>query len=540
MKDKAVGSDKPSSDDFDLDSFLRENNFLSDESDHEERKEESRANKTTSTKRPTKNAKAASASTGSDPNATMSYKAADLDYPEFPFVGEDKPAKPSRITSSRKKASAEKSSVANEDLGATQLMTALDTGNIKSDLPATKSKTKASKSSAASGKKTLTDTSAANAKSISADAKNVSETSSGTDSKTSSGVLKPASRNGKPVPAKTDVKSKTGSMPAKKTTTAGKGTVAQKKGRANTATNAKAVKNKPHLQTLANPKDFHIAEIDGSTYHIRGGGTRHNKRTPMLVIVVAAVIIVALAVSGTVLANSYFSMLEKNTVKPVVTLTSSDTRPAIDAQMPKLLDHVNGSAQEAYDKLLASGWPVHIRSRATQEDPNNTGGVIAKVSPELSDEALSVYFEKEFNGFNFDDLQNSFNGSWLLDIAHGSEGALTQLKYLNFAVEATADAADPLMAELKHLRTLQGLAGEGSVVISEGQDDFNNSYIQGTITINETKYYWKIVGIAFKEYYGGDDNRDLPATSVFVRCSVGTYNFYGGEEPPANNGAATT
>jgi hypothetical protein len=494
MKDKTVRSGSPASDDFDLDSFLKENNFLTDEDDKNIKKD-SRASSAASSSGVGKAQKSRS-KPSADPNATVSYQAADLDYPEFPFV-EDHDSGGTRDRSvGRKKAAATKNAVPTE---AKVAASASAQAEDKLKNPSTKKAVDAAASAAKA------------------------KAGTGTGASSSS----PSS------------KSKTGSMTARKTGSMAKVSAARKKGHLGAKGNTKAAQGGPRLQTIANPNDFHHAEIDDSSYHIRGGGTRHNKRTPALVIVVAAVIIVAVVLLGALLINMYTTMVDKSTVKPVVTLTAAETRAAIDAQMPRVVDHTKSNATDVYNALAANGWSVYLNSRATEDDPNNAGGEIIRLDPAVSADVLNGYYSGEFNSYDFDELQKSFNGSWFLDISHGGQGALAQLKYINFAAEATSNEADPLKAELLHLKSLQGLEGEGVVVLNEGVDDFGNTFIQGTITVGDTKYYWKLVGIALNEYYGGKDKRDLPSTAVFVKCSVSTFNFYGAVEPEENPDAGS-
>jgi hypothetical protein len=501
MKDETVRSGNTASGDFDLDSFLKENNFLTDEDDKNIKKD-SRASSSIARGSGVNNAQKTQSKPNADPNATVSYQAADLDYPEFPFVEDHDSGGTRDRAGGRKKAAATKNAVVAE---------AKVAAGVGSQAAANGSAQAADKLKNPSTKKTVD----AAAPAVKAKA--------GTGASSSS----PSS------------KSKTGSMTARKTGSMTKVAAARKKGHPSAKGNAKTAQGGPRLQTIANPKDFHRAEIDDSSYHIRGGGTRHNKRTPALVIVIAAVIIVAVVLFGALLINMYTTMVDKSTVKPVVTLTAAETRAAIDAQMPRVVDHTKSNATDVYNAFIANGWSVYLNSRATEDDPNNAGGEIIRLDPAVPADVLNGYYSGEFNSYDFDELQKSFNGSWFLDISHGGQGALAQLKYINFAAEATANEADPLKAELLHLKSLQGLEGEGVVVLNEGVDDFGNTFIQGTITVGDTKYYWKLVGIALNEYYGGKDKRELPATAVFVRCSVSDFNFYGAVEPEENAGAGS-
>jgi hypothetical protein len=138
-----------------------------------------------------------------------------------------------------------------------------------------------------------------------------------------------------------------------------------------------------------------------------------------------------------------------------------------------------------------------------------------------------------FNAYSLDELQKSFNGAWIFDISQGDLGVFLQLEYVNFAALSLVD-------ELERLRAAQGLAGDDSVLDSQGTDDYDNSYIRGYIVIEETTYYWELIGISFGEYYRGQDKRDLPETSVFVKCKIANYSFYEMSGTPIGSGSGTS
>jgi hypothetical protein len=243
---------------------------------------------------------------------------------------------------------------------------------------------------------------------------------------------------------------------------------------------------------------------------------------------------------GVGLLGFFFKSVYDNFVvaKPdesIIVLTPAETREAIDSQLPRMLDYINSSVDEANAAFVEAGWNVVIDQRVSTNnlDRSSAGNEIIHLSPSVDQAVLDRgYYEGEFNAYDFDELQQSFNGAWMLDISRGDRGTYLQIEYVNFA-------ASSLDEELEHLRALQGLDGENSAIDSRGEDEHGNTYIRGYSVIGGseateeaeavegTMYYWEVIGIAFGDYYGGQDRRDLPPTAVLVKCRLANFDFYG-------------
>ncbi|MDR0347480.1 MAG: hypothetical protein LBH56_03810, partial [Coriobacteriales bacterium] len=287
------------------------------------------------------------------------------------------------------------------------------------------------------------------------------------------------------------------------------------------------------LSSLANPEDFQETHFADSSYRIRGGGTRHNRPSLPLLIIIAVVVVVGAGLLIYSLATAYDNLLVEKPPVNNVTLTSSETRTAIDEEMPRLLDYLSGNADAAYAVLAEAGQNVTLDERVTLSnfDSSAQGKKVIHLSPTVDAAILDEgYYEGGFDAYTLDELQQSFNGAWILDILHGNSGAYLQFDYINFA-------ATSLESEFDYLRGRQELRGENSIVDNQGEDDFGNIYIQGSVLIGETRYYWKLLGLPFGDYYSGADRRKLPDTAIFVRCRIADYDFYGAAEIPTDDGS---
>jgi hypothetical protein len=254
-----------------------------------------------------------------------------------------------------------------------------------------------------------------------------------------------------------------------------------------------------------------------------------------MIALIAAVVIAGIGLLAFLFTGPLQEFLGDKPKANTITLTTAQTREAIDSEMPRLIDNINYSAEEAYAVFTEAGWNVKLSDRMTSDDPDKsaTGGEVIHLAPSADLAVLDQgYYEGGFDAYDFEELQESFNGAWMLALSRGDMGAYSQIKYLNFAATSLED-------EMAHLRTLQGLNDDSSAVDNEGIDEFGNAYVQGYTVVGETTYFWKLVGIAFSDYYRGQDRRDLPQTAVFVKCTVASFDFYGAgalpkDEPPAS------
>lgn len=251
-----------------------------------------------------------------------------------------------------------------------------------------------------------------------------------------------------------------------------------------------------------------------------------------MIIFMAVVIIAGGSVLAYGLNRVFVELLVEKPPEVVVTLTASETRTAIDSEMPRLFDYINGDANAAYAILVDAGQNVVFDDNVSsiRFDATATGNKVVHLSPSVDAAILEQgYHAGGLNAYDFNELQRSFNGAWVLDILHGDKGAFIQVDYVNFA-------SISLDNELQQLRERQELTGENSAVDSQESDDYGNTYVRGYTVIDETRYYWEVIGIPFSENYSGQDRRKLPDTAVFVRCRIAAYDFYGAGELPSDDG----
>ncbi|MDR1421509.1 MAG: hypothetical protein LBI64_01430 [Coriobacteriales bacterium] len=277
----------------------------------------------------------------------------------------------------------------------------------------------------------------------------------------------------------------------------------------------------PLAATGADPAAFRQTSMHDTSYRVRGGDLKY-RRTPIITILLALVVIAALAAAFYFLTNFVRAFVAEGPNEKVITLTTDETRSAIDSQMPTLTGWVSSSPDDAFDSFQETGWNVYINERFTSDNPDNTayGKEIILLPAGETEATLTGYYEGGYNAYDFDELQSGFNGAWMLDLTSGDMGSFAQLKYVNLN-------SDGLVAEMQHLLSIQSLSGESTIVDQSDVDDYGNTFQKGYTVIDETTYYWEIIGIAFDDYYSGSDRRSLPDTAVFLKLKVATFDFYG-------------
>jgi hypothetical protein len=590
MKDETVDTESAPFDDFDLDSFLRENNFLVDKDkknaqDNTKRSikrtrrradvsrsdaaevdannveridtsvetpeatqarakrttgdtasgstEDTTTNNTTITNNNNNNTNTNTNTTPARPratrnkkanlNATMSYEALGEDYPEIPFVKEEMTdSKAERNGKSGAKGGVQSDAKSNVKDKAQDDAEVLVGNTAKVTRARTRSASTA-RSSDSQSERTDVDISEKKTRKRSRPS-----TKATLEADAASSTSRPTSATG--ARAKVTRATGTRSSDTRVSDTRAINTRAARSSSAKKQVQAEAPKKgrtsarrEPRLAALANPRNFHQAEFTDNSYHIRGGGTRHNRRSPLMTILMAVVILIGIGLLWFSLTSVSRSLLSDKPEETVITLSAIETRTAIDEQMPRLIDYIDNSPEGTYAAFTEAGDNAVMDPRVSANNPDKTavGNEIIHLSSSVEQSALEQgYYEGEFDAYNFDELQQLFNGAWMLDISQGDLGSFVQIEYVNFAAES-------LDREMQYLRGFQGLADENSVVDTQGTDTHGNTYIQGYSVIEEITYYWQLIGITLKEYYGGQDRRDLPDTAVFVKGKVANFDFYG-------------
>jgi|GEM_PF-2616688 len=101
-------------------------------------------------------------------------------------------------------------------------------------------------------------------------------------------------------------------------------------------------------------------------------------------------------------------------------------------------------------------------------------------------------------------------------------------------------ASSGLDDELSWLLEQQGLPGKGGAITGQGTDSFGNHYIEGRSVQGKKTLYWRVLGCPFGSYYHGADTRKLPNTAVLIKLRLGTWDFYGASEGDQKAASAST
>jgi hypothetical protein len=253
-------------------------------------------------------------------------------------------------------------------------------------------------------------------------------------------------------------------------------------------------------------------------YNIRGGGSAHMK-SPLTSAILAAVVL-----SGVILLSvGLFNLLSRLTTPStaqVLTVTSEQTRNAIDANMPLLTGILDSDFDALQNGYIEHGFVIFANSRYMSDSPDPTalGRELVRMPVQVSDDSMTGFYEGGYSAYSPEELQQDFNGAWTLDMTRGDLGSLFKLKYVNLAAISLTD-------EMDHLARLQGVAGDGVTVVAQGKDSRGNTVRQGTRAIGEVVYYWKIAACPFSEVYTADKIGD---SAVYISVTLATYDFYTG------------
>ncbi|MDR0459055.1 MAG: hypothetical protein LBG68_01130 [Coriobacteriales bacterium] len=275
------------------------------------------------------------------------------------------------------------------------------------------------------------------------------------------------------------------------------------------------------VDSLASLKSIKKTGMHDTSYRIRGGGFTQAKN-PLNRIIISVIVAVALGFGGFGAWNLINFLAQERVDESAVIITVNDSHQAL-VNTPHLLDYIYSNVDDAYYWITESGLAASLNDRMTSDNPDRSayGKEIVYLPAGATEEDYLSYNATEFNNFDFDELQHRLLGSWMLDISSGDRGTYLQFKYVNLATEG-------LLEEMYWFLDTQGLTGAGSVIVSEGLDQFGNNYVEGYVVLEGDQIvYWRMLSCSFNAYYRGADNRGLPETSGFFKLRIATWDFYG-------------
>ena len=264
---------------------------------------------------------------------------------------------------------------------------------------------------------------------------------------------------------------------------------------------------------------FRQTGMHDSSYKVRGGGFTPSKnpatRITSIATIVAGVILVAY------MCWRFYGCLNSFEETQVVTISVSDSHNAYNG-LPRLLDYLWQGPDSSFDQMREAGLNIYINDRNPTDNPDRSsnGKELICFPNDVGEEDLDAYNASEFNSFSHEDMQGRLLGSWMMGLSDGESGRFGQLKYVNMAT-------DGIYEEMHWMLEQQGLIGEGTTIVYEGEDRFGNSVVFGyTVFENETTIYWQAISCSYEARYKGSDSRSLPDTAVFIKLRVGTWDFY--------------
>lgn len=258
-----------------------------------------------------------------------------------------------------------------------------------------------------------------------------------------------------------------------------------------------------------------------SSYKIRGGGN-FSFRSPALLVVCALLVLAGLGILIYGL-STFFDAFSTTSPNSGVEVTTAETREAIDSRIPVLLDYVDTSIEDTTAAITESGQFLYANSSYQPDSPDigAAGNELVSMPQEMSEEQLAAYYESSYSAYSIKELEQYFNGMYVLDMARGDLGSWNKLKYVNLNASSIED-------EMAHLATLQGLVGDTVTVSAQGLDSRGNKVIQGQKAMDGNRVlYFKIAACPFSDIYSISTVSDA---SVYITCTLASYDFFTGSD----------
>ncbi len=260
-----------------------------------------------------------------------------------------------------------------------------------------------------------------------------------------------------------------------------------------------------------------------STYKIRGGGHKQRLSPRSPVLIVASVILVVAGIGIFIsLLNNVTNSASAGSSGYEFNLTTTQTREAIDARIPVLLNYVGASIEDTLASIAETGQYLYTNERYQPDSPDTgaSGSETVSMPLEMSAEQMTGYYEGGYNAYTPEELAEYFNGSYTLDMARGELGSWNKVKYVNLNATSIED-------EMAHLAEVQLLTGESVTVSAQGVDSRGNYVIQGQKVEGEQVFFFKIAACPFNEVYSA---QALSDASVYITCTVANYDFFTGAD----------
>jgi hypothetical protein len=237
-------------------------------------------------------------------------------------------------------------------------------------------------------------------------------------------------------------------------------------------------------------------------------------------LIIAAVIIVVLVLAGIGIyigVNIYVSGGVAS-----IGLNAQTTRTAIDDSLPAL------------PRLIASGSPINSQSLGVNSQDLHaplryvpalgakkaSGSQLVYMPVALPDQSfLDGYYEGGYSAYSASELQEYFNGAYVIDSNSDSRGKTYTLSYANLSSQG-------IPQELEYLSQKEGLADYKQNVKQTGNDSEGYLCQRGTIKLGKKTYYYQLRVADFSKVYKA---QILTTPAVYAEFELGTYNFCKGK-----------
>jgi hypothetical protein len=261
-------------------------------------------------------------------------------------------------------------------------------------------------------------------------------------------------------------------------------------------------------------------DVSSSTYMIRGGGSDQTK-SPLINVILAIVVIIGVIVLFYGVYN-IANFLAGTGISETIELSPTQTREAIDKQLPILVDILDDDFDGTQAILEQAGQTLFVNGRYMPDspDPHAQGREIISIPVEMDDEQIRGFYEGAYNAYSPEELKQFFNGAYVLDMTRGDNGSWDKIKYVNFSATGIDD-------EITRLRAVQELNDDTTTVAAQGMDSRGNTVVQGTKAVGEQVFYWKIAACPFSEIYSA---KRIGNAAVYTTCTVASYDFYTGAD----------
>lgn len=253
------------------------------------------------------------------------------------------------------------------------------------------------------------------------------------------------------------------------------------------------------IENMLPDEQLEYTEQEGGIRYLDSSALRRPFEMPRNQRIIALLIVIVAAIIGIMfLYNSIYLPYREN-VDEATNVETNLAQPGAINAIPIVTQFTEMTDEEVVATFDSLGYKTYDVS-----SQSSTGGVtVYKVPDNMTVEEVAALYAKGVDSLTATQASRLLNGSWYFSIDRDS-GLSLLVRYADFQSGSEVAAVQAAVAK-------EGF--DAASVTGSGVDDAGNTYQEGTVTINDSTYTWRVSAIPLSEVYSISG---LPDDAIFV------------------------